>query len=91
MFVQKNDQLDERNKPDEPINSSRLSRTPTLTPPGGKAGGAARREVTIQTHGHGKYTRTLGDVILPDDTNVNQELVKDGWCWWHQNMRQVTR
>jgi len=33
VFVQKNDQLDERNKPDEPINSSRLSRTPTLTLP----------------------------------------------------------
>ena len=22
------------------------------------------------------------DVILPESTNVNQALVKDGWCWW---------
>ena len=39
------------------------------------------KEVTIQTHGHDKYKRILGDVILPDGTNVNQELVKQGWCW----------
>jgi micrococcal nuclease len=22
-------------------------------------------------------------VILPDGTNVNHTLVKDGWCWWY--------
>jgi micrococcal nuclease len=22
-------------------------------------------------------------VFLPDGTNVNHELVKDGWCWWY--------
>ena len=43
-----------------------------------------RKEVTIQTHGHDKYKRTLGDVILLDGTNVNQELVKQGWCWWYR-------
>ena len=32
-------------------------------------------------HGLDKYGRTLADVILPDGTNVNQELVKQGWCW----------
>ena len=42
------------------------------------------KEVIIQTHGHDKYKRTLGDVIQPDGTNVNQELVKDGWCWWYR-------
>ena len=42
------------------------------------------KEVTIQTHGHDKYRRTLGDVILPDGVNLNQELVKDGWCWWYR-------
>ncbi|MDP1769710.1 MAG: thermonuclease family protein [Nitrospirota bacterium] len=42
------------------------------------------KEVTIQTHGHDKYKRTIGDVILPDGTNVNQELVKQGWCWWYR-------
>jgi len=23
-------------------------------------------------------------VFLPDGTNVNQELVKQGWCWWYR-------
>ena len=27
---------------------------------------------------------TLADVLLPDGTNVNQVLVKDGWCWWYR-------
>ena len=46
----------------------------------GKQGQARRahlafgKEVTVQTHGHDKYKRTLGDVILPDGMNVNQEL-----------------
>jgi micrococcal nuclease len=34
--------------------------------------------------GHDKYTRTLGDVILPEGTHVNHGLVKDGWCWWYR-------
>lgn len=39
------------------------------------------KEVTLQTHGLDKYTRTIADVLLPDGTNVNHTLVKDGWCW----------
>jgi len=39
------------------------------------------RDVILQTHGQDKYGRTLGDVFLSDGTNVNQELVKQGWCW----------
>jgi len=42
------------------------------------------KEVTIQTHGYDKYKRTLADVLLPDGTNVNHELVKQGWCWWYR-------
>jgi endonuclease YncB( thermonuclease family) len=42
------------------------------------------KHVTIQTHGYDKYKRTLGDVILPDGMNLNQELVKQGWCWWYR-------
>jgi micrococcal nuclease len=30
-----------------------------------------------------KYHRLLGDVALPDGLNLNQELVKQGWCWWY--------
>ena len=42
------------------------------------------KEVTIQTHGKDKYKRILADVILPDGMNLNQELVKQGWCWWYR-------
>ena len=42
------------------------------------------KDVTIQTHGHDKYKRTIGEVILPDGTNLNQELVRQGWCWWYR-------
>ena len=42
------------------------------------------KEVTLQTHGHDRYKRTLADVLLPDGTNVNHELVKNGWCWWYR-------
>ncbi len=42
------------------------------------------KEVTLQTHGKDKYKRTLADVLLPDGTNINQMLVKDGWCWWYR-------
>ena len=42
------------------------------------------REVTLQTFGKDKYGRTIADVLLPDGTNVNQELVKQGWCWWYR-------
>jgi len=42
------------------------------------------KEVTVQTHGLDKYMRTIADVLLLDGTNVNHELVKDGWCWWYR-------
>ncbi len=42
------------------------------------------KEVTLQAHGKDKYGRTLAEVLLPDGTNVNHELVKDGWCWWYR-------
>src|SRR5262245_34045744 len=42
------------------------------------------RDVMLDTHGQDKYGRTLADVILRDGTNVNHELVKEGWCWWYR-------
>jgi len=42
------------------------------------------KEVTLQTHGKDKYGRTVADVLLPDGGNVNQQLVREGWCWWYQ-------
>lgn len=42
------------------------------------------KEVTLQTHGKERYGRTIADALLADGTNVNHELVKDGWCWWYR-------
>jgi endonuclease YncB( thermonuclease family) len=42
------------------------------------------KDVTLRNHGLDKYGHTLGDVFLPDGTNVNHTLVKNGWCWWYQ-------
>jgi endonuclease YncB( thermonuclease family) len=42
------------------------------------------KEVTLQIYGKDKYGRTLANVVLPDGTNVNHELVKGGWCWWYR-------
>lgn len=42
------------------------------------------KDVTVLTHGLDKYGRTIADVLLPDGSNVNQVLVKDGWCWWYR-------
>ena len=39
------------------------------------------KEVTLQSHGKDKYRRTIAEVLLPDGSNVNHELVKDDWCW----------
>jgi micrococcal nuclease len=36
------------------------------------------KDVILQTHGQDKYGRTLADVLLPDGTNINHELVKEG-------------
>jgi endonuclease YncB( thermonuclease family) len=41
-------------------------------------------DVTLEIHGKDKYGRVLADVLLTDGTNVNQELVKDGMCWWYR-------
>jgi len=42
------------------------------------------KEVTLQIYGKDKYRRTIADVLLPDGTNVNHTLVKEGWCWWYR-------
>ena len=42
------------------------------------------RDVMLDTKGQDKYGRTLADVLLRNGTNVNYELVKEGWCWWYR-------
>ena len=42
------------------------------------------RVVLIESHGKGRYGRTIGDVILPGGKNLNHALVKAGACWWYR-------
>jgi len=42
------------------------------------------KQVTLKTYGLDKYGRTMADVLLPDGTNVNHDLVKEGWSWWYR-------
>lgn len=42
------------------------------------------KDVTLQTRSKDKYGRPVADVLLPDGTNVNQTLIKEGWCWWYR-------
>ncbi len=43
-----------------------------------------RRTVTVQTVGRDKYGRTLADILLPNERVLNQDLVRDGMCWWYR-------
>ena len=47
--------------------------------------------VTVQTFGLDKYGRTLADVLPPNGTNVNHELVREGWCWWYRKYAPADR
>ena len=35
-------------------------------------------------HPRTSLTPSFAGVLLPDGTNVNHALVKDGWCWWYR-------
>lgn len=39
------------------------------------------KDVTLETLAKDKYGRRITTVLLPNGTNVNYTLVKDGWCW----------
>jgi micrococcal nuclease len=41
------------------------------------------RNVIVHSAGKDRYGRTLGTVELADGTNLNYELVHQGWCWWY--------
>jgi micrococcal nuclease len=38
------------------------------------------KDVRVVTHGEDRYGRTIGDVFV-GQTNVNEQLVEDGWAW----------
>lgn len=45
-------------------------------------GMAASKLVTVQIFDTDKYGRSVGDVFLPDGSNLNREIVKAGYAWW---------
>ena len=47
--------------------------------------------VTLPTFGKVKYGRSIADVLLPDGTNVNHTLVKDGRSWVKLKSAKVSR
>ncbi len=42
------------------------------------------KTVTIEDKGADRYGRMIADVILPDGTSLNRELVKAGMAWWYR-------
>ena len=50
----------------------------------------AGKTVTVHEFGHDKYRRTIADVVLPDGTNLNRELVKAGLAWWYRKHSKDT-
>ena len=41
-----------------------------------------RSKRTHRGHGWDKYTRSLGELFLSDETHINHESVPEDWCWW---------
>jgi hypothetical protein len=39
------------------------------------------KDVRIGTHGRDKHRERLG-TVFQSEVNINQTLVKEGWCWW---------
>ena len=42
------------------------------------------KEVKVISYGEDRYGRTLGDIVLEDGRNLNQELVKAGLAWHYK-------
>jgi micrococcal nuclease len=45
---------------------------------------ALGKEVTVKVQTVDRLGRTWAEVILPDDTSLNRELVKAGLAWWYR-------
>ena len=41
------------------------------------------KTVTVEDKGADRYGRMIADVILPNGTSLNRELVKAGMAWWY--------
>ena len=44
-----------------------------------------QKDVTIIIHATDRYSRIVGEVLLPDGRNLSQELVKAGMAWWYRS------
>ena len=42
------------------------------------------KTVTVESKGKDRYGRTLAEIILPDGTNLNRELIRTGFAWWYK-------
>jgi endonuclease YncB( thermonuclease family) len=45
---------------------------------------AFQRDVTVDVHTTDRYSRLVGEGLLPDGRSLNQELVKAGMAWWYR-------
>ena len=43
------------------------------------------KEVMIHVLSKDRHGRTVADVVLPDGTNVSQELLRAGLAWWYRH------
>lgn len=48
------------------------------------------KTITVIKHGNDQYRRLLGEVILPNGLNLNQELVKKGYAWRYKTSKDKT-
>ncbi len=46
---------------------------------------AFNKSVRVITHSQDRYERLIADVILPDQTNLSADLVREGYAWWYQD------
>jgi micrococcal nuclease len=41
------------------------------------------RDVVVDYKKKDRYGRIIGEVILPDGTSLNEQIVKEGYGWWY--------
>jgi endonuclease YncB( thermonuclease family) len=49
---------------------------------------AAQKTVTVEVRTTDRYGRTVGEVVLPDGSSLNRELVRAGYAWWYRQYSQ---
>jgi micrococcal nuclease len=49
------------------------------------------KDVKVIVHDVDRYSRTVGEVILPDGRNLNRELVRAGLAWWYRQYARSDR